>query len=205
MVRSVRIVLVAFVAASSLAAGCSGSSTSTGAETPPAAVRPYEPDASDASYAVSQEPPESATVSAVQGSPLCNASPYLGSCYPDLPLSCGLASDAGDADHAVDDEQPLACHVQSTADGGDAGVEPVCVAAGAGLDGNACLHGTDCAAGFECVQNVCRHYCCSGNGSCSLSDFLRHRADDRRAGHARPGVHARRAMRVGRRGRLPSG
>jgi hypothetical protein len=176
MVRSVRLVLVALVAASSLAAGCSvslSSNTGAGAEvtSPPAPVHPYEPDASDAGYAASLEPAESAAVSAVQGNPLCNASPYVGGCYPDLPVSCGLATDGGDADLAIDDGQPLACHVQSVSDGGDAGVEPVCVPAGAGIDGNACLHGTDCAAGFECVQNVCRHYCCSGNGACSLADF----------------------------------
>jgi len=173
MVRSVRLVLVALVAGSSLAAGCSVSfSSSNGsAETtsPPSTVRPYEPDASDAGYAVTLEPAESAPVSAAQGSPLCNASPYVGGCYPDLAASCGLASDGGDS--AIDDDQPLACHVQSVGDGGDAGVAAVCVSAGAGLDGNACLHGTDCAAGFECVENACRHYCCAGNTSCSLTEF----------------------------------
>jgi hypothetical protein len=180
MVRSLGPVVLGLVAAAWLAAGCSLSfSSSNGAAgedtTPPPPVRTYEPDASDASYTMAAEPAESATVSTPQGSPLCNASPYVGGCYPDTPTTaqaCGIASDAGESDRGLDDEdQPLACRVQPAGDAGDAGVASACEPAGLGVDGNPCLHGTDCAAGFECVQNACRHYCCAGNTSCSVSDF----------------------------------
>jgi hypothetical protein len=182
MLRSLRPVLVRFAAVCglvALAAGC-GSFSATPAPSggSPSAVHPYEPDASDASYAVTPEPSESAAVSAPQGNPLCNAALYVGGCYPDLPTTaqaCGVVADAGegDGDHAssASSDQPLACHVESTGDAGDAGVGPECEPAGPGVDGTPCLHGTDCSAGYECVQNVCRHYCCAGNTSCALGDF----------------------------------
>ncbi len=186
MVRSLRLALAGLVAPVWLAVGCSVSfSTNTGASSnttsPPSVVHPFEPDASDGGgLGAVAEPAETATVSATQGSPLCNAS-YVGGCYPDLPTTAqacgvvgegGLASEGGTSDLAAEGaDTPLACHVAPEGDAGDAGVAPVCLPAGIGVDDSPCLHGTDCAAGFECVQNACRHYCCAGNTSCTLADF----------------------------------
>jgi hypothetical protein len=178
--RSFRPVIAGVVAASfvvCLAAGCV--SFSTAAPAPPeanavATVHPYEPDASDASYAIAQQPGDSQTVSAPQGSPLCDAPLNVGGCYPDLPTTaqaCGVGSDAGESDRAIDEDEPLACRVQPAGDAGDSGVAPACEPAGLGVDGALCANGTDCAAGYECVENTCRHYCCAGNTSCSVGDF----------------------------------
>jgi hypothetical protein len=177
--RSFRPVVAGLVAACCLvclAPGCASFSTSTSSPdtNPGPPVHPYEPDASDASYALAAEPSESATVSAPQGSPLCNAPLNVGGCYPDLVTSaqaCGLGSDAGESDRAIDEDEPLACRVQPAGDAGDAGVVPACEPAGLGFDGAPCAHGTDCAAGYECVENTCRHYCCAGNSSCAPADF----------------------------------
>jgi len=111
------------------------------------------------------------------GSPLCNASAARG-CYPDnLPAypvsarSCRTAPDGGtydpDAGYA---DAALACHVSRD----DAGAPlPECTPSGPNQDGASCHMSTDCAAGSECVGNpgICRHYCCSGVGPCSSSEF----------------------------------
>ncbi len=140
-------------------------------------IRPYEPDASDAAYAVNALGPNeaaSAVAPAAQGNPLCNASPFVGGCYPDLATTaqaCGYdSSDSGPtASQTIAVDTPLGCYVQSTA---DAGLEPKCAPAGPGLDGTACTLGTDCAPGRECVgEGTCRHYCCAGNTACELDEF----------------------------------
>jgi hypothetical protein len=196
MARSLRIALVALFAAPSLAglaAGCGSFASNglgSGATFPDADLVPYVPDASDAGYFIAAEPADTANVAATQGSPLCNATLYVGGCYPDLPTTaqaCGLvpdggasdggasdgASDGGDGDHASEavPSSVLACHVAPTGDAGDAGVSPVCTSAGLGSEGSPCTHGTDCAAGYECVENACRHYCCAGASACSAADF----------------------------------
>jgi hypothetical protein len=189
MARSLRIALVALLAAPSfagLAAGCGSSANPGLGALAPDDLVPYEPDASDAGYAVAIEPADTANVATTQGNPLCNASLYVGGCYPDLPTTaqaCGLApdggatdgatSEGGEGDHASEAaaSSVLACHVAPAGDAGDAGVSAVCTSAGLGVEGTLCLHGTDCAAGYECVENACRHYCCAGSSACSAADF----------------------------------
>jgi hypothetical protein len=196
MARSLRIALVALIAAPSfaaLAAGCgsfASGSLSGASDVPADNLVPYEPDASDAGYFIATEPADTANVATTQGSPLCNATLYVGGCYPDLPTTaqaCGLAPDGGASDSAVPDGSSegadsnhaseaatsslLACHVAPAGDAGDAGVNPVCTSAGLGTEGSACAHGTDCAAGYECVEGACRHYCCASASACSAADF----------------------------------
>ena len=123
----------------------------------------------------------------VQGSPLCNAMAQS-PCYPDTASGqCASPPDAGpptasgdanangeveagaDADGGADADaaSTFGCHVIET---DDAGIAPVCLASGAGADGNACSDSSDCSAGYECVgAGTCRPYCCSG--SCDSMHF----------------------------------
>jgi hypothetical protein len=101
-----------------------------------------------------------------QGSPLCNASHWMG-CYPDDSKSanaqdCNLAPDGGRYNPMAGyDNAQLGCHVARAP--GDVGVAPICTPAGAGTDGMPCSDGTDCAPTFECVADgTCRRYCCGG-------------------------------------------
>ncbi len=102
------------------------------------------------------------------GSPLCNASVWMG-CYPDRARmntnDCSpLLDDGGGANLSASGElaAPQACHVQRAAT--DVGVAPVCLPAGAGTDGMPCTTPTDCAAGYECVgEGRCQPYCCTGD------------------------------------------
>jgi hypothetical protein len=175
--RTFGFVLVGLLATVWFAVGC-GSSANPGVVIGDAGtLRPYEPDASDAGYAVAAfGPSEAATAVAPadQGSPLCNASPYVGGCYPDLPTTaqaCGYDLSEGGASTtpALAIDTPLGCYVQMTP---DAGLEPTCAPAGPGVDGASCSEGTDCAPGLECVgQGTCRHYCCAGNTACDLDEF----------------------------------
>ena len=99
--------------------------------------------------------------SGILGSPLCNASRWMG-CYPDNqhPANYGECSN-GAMTTGMDS---LACRVQPS--GGDAGVEPMCVPAGMGTDGMPCGAPADCAAGYECTSDHrCRTYCCDGECS----------------------------------------
>jgi hypothetical protein len=50
---------------------------------------------------------------------------------------------------------------------GDAGLAPVCGAAGAGGDGDPCEQLNDCGEGFMCDRQsgLCRHYCCMGSNA----------------------------------------
>lgn len=42
---------------------------------------------------------------------------------------------------------------------------PICVPAGAGVDGAACTNINDCAPGLTCADGACRHVCCGTNDS----------------------------------------
>jgi hypothetical protein len=105
--------------------------------------------------------PNDAGASAYVGSPLCNFSNALSTCNPDEGLtaqSCPTApvSDAGATDAQAPPES-YRCSVDVKANV----TSQDCTPAGRGVDGDACQHGSDCAAGFECVgSGVCRHYCC---------------------------------------------
>jgi hypothetical protein len=117
---------------------------------------------------------------------LCNASAATG-CYPDdlaaYPITartCRAAPDGGvydpDAGYA---DAALACHVTHD----DAGAPiPECSPSGVNQDGASCHLSTDCASGSECVGDpgICRHYCCSGVGPCTASEFcdIRPKAQD---------------------------
>jgi hypothetical protein len=204
MIRQVRLLLITSALLAPLAAGCGNvpfvttGSPGSGAGAAPedaAPYAPYEPDAGDAAFGaanfeVSEGAP--ATATAAQGSPLCNASPYVGGCYPDLPTTakaCGVAPDAGvEGLVVVSYDQALGCHVRAVGtDGGAAGaagpdadagnaVGPVCLAAGPGGTGAPCAHATDCAATYECVGSLsglgtCHHYCCAGTSACSSDQF----------------------------------
>jgi hypothetical protein len=100
------------------------------------------------------------------GSPLCNASMWNG-CYPDHTKinanDCNLSADGGAFNVASgNDLGPPACHVMRA--NVDAGVEPVCTAAGTAKDGVRCNGPTDCASGYECVADGrCQPYCCTGD------------------------------------------
>jgi hypothetical protein len=115
--------------------------------------------------AAADAPIDSPIAVSYQGNPLCNASTAIGGCYPDdsvTPVAaCNSSNALGDAGSAV------ACHVQSAADGPHA----ICLPAGSGMNGSACIAPTDCAPGLECVgAGVCRPYCCAGESHCSVSD-----------------------------------
>jgi hypothetical protein len=107
--------------------------------------------------------------SQVAGSPLCNASSWMG-CYPDdqhvtRDRECNLGADASSSLENV----PLACRVQPPS--GGTAATPVCGPAGTATDGMTCHGPTDCAAGYECIGNgVCRRYCCAGDCS-SQNEF----------------------------------
>lgn len=111
------------------------------------------------------------------GNPLCNASHFMGACYPDDPptaKSCGLTY--GDAEAAA--PTSLGCRVTPVAGPANSGVsaastvEPACFPAGIGTDGTVCTDGSDCLPGYDCVGNgTCRRYCCEGDSSCPSSDF----------------------------------
>ncbi len=107
-----------------------------------------------------------------EGSPLCNASSWMG-CYPDN-TNTGKASDCNSSPDVRDDagipgydNSQSACHVQRASN--DAGVQPVCTASGSSTDGMACGGPTDCAPGYECIgDGKCQPYCCKG--TCSQPD-----------------------------------
>jgi hypothetical protein len=131
-----------------------------------------------------QDSSAGASEPSTQGSPLCNASAWMG-CYPDYAKSarssgCTLsspsfrASDGGaspsfrasDGGWGNDFAEP-ACHVQRA--NNDAGVQPVCTPSGANGDGMSCGAPSDCAPGYECVgEGKCQPYCCAGE--CDHSD-----------------------------------
>ena len=110
--------------------------------------------------------------SQVAGSPLCNASTWMG-CYPDdqhvaRDRDCNQGGGGADASSALENA-PLACRVQPPSAGGAAA--PVCVPAGSATDGMTCHGPADCAAGYECIgSGVCRRYCCAGDCS-SQNEF----------------------------------
>ena len=118
--------------------------------------------------------PESAGASGYEGSPLCNASPSKGVCYPDNPataVSCNLAPDGGayEPDSGYD-LYLLGCHVESSASGAD--THAACLPVGPGTDGSPCVAPTDCGPGFECIgTGTCRRYCCQGEAVCQANAF----------------------------------
>jgi hypothetical protein len=112
--------------------------------------------------------------SQTEGSPLCNASDWMG-CYPDdakttRATDCGASPDARGNDGGASGDDGVtqsACHVQRSSD--DAGVRPVCTASGSSTDGMMCSGPTDCAPGYECVgTGKCQPYCCKD--ACSRPD-----------------------------------
>jgi hypothetical protein len=155
------------------AVGCTvGSSNSAGSNDQTTVVTPAGM-TMDTDSGVADAPTSRPSNSRVLGSPLCNASGWMG-CYPDntrgiRARDCDLTADAGAFDAAAWDTIPLACHVEHAAN--DAGVAPVCTPAG-GLtesDPEHCTGPTDCAAGYECVAGgKCQPYCCAGE--CSHQD-----------------------------------
>ena len=189
---------VVLAAIAVFAVGCDGVSVSApGGDRMPNAVTmvtsPVNQDASDAGV-----PPDAVTSSnlvpstpalSYQGSPLCNASPSTGCCYPDDPTNaqacaqaaCQSAPDAGpsEASGAYIDVA-LGCHVVPAAPSEDASpgslaTGPACLPGGAGLDGFLCAGPAECAPSYECVGGpsgaTCRHYCCNGNDSCHDLQF----------------------------------
>ncbi len=128
-----------------------------------AVITPPDAEVDDAGSAPDAAPQGIAPTS-VAGSPLCNASTWMG-CYPDdqrvsRDKDCGPAAAAA-AD--ASDSDPVACRVQIGAGSVPA---PACGVAGMATDGMTCTASTDCAAGYECVAGgVCRHYCCAGDCS----------------------------------------
>src|SRR5580698_8214921 len=141
------------------------------ASTGPSMVSP-DADASETTLAVGAQPP----AHLYMGSPLCNFTP-LSVCSPDNLASnpttaedCHTAPDGGayDPDGGYADAG-LACRVTMS----DAGPLPQCSTSGPNQDGASCHLSTDCAVGDECVGDpgICRHYCCSGTGPCTATQF----------------------------------
>jgi hypothetical protein len=165
--------LASALAAITLGAACSTSASDAsfnGGYTP----IPTDASASAPDIALGEDTGSSVGTNPVQGSPLCNASHYTGRCYPDdltTAQACGIAPD-GSASFDLDagyGDAAVACHVVPLADA-EAGVGPVCTAAGTGTDGAACRTSTDCASSFECVgSGVCRQYCCYS--TCDSTQF----------------------------------
>lgn len=88
------------------------------------------------------------------GSPLCKRA--ASDCNPDAPTACAGSDDAGVPNAAI------SCRVSKYSTDG-----PECAMAGDGKDGATCSTSSECAAGFECVDehngaHRCRHYCCDG-------------------------------------------
>jgi hypothetical protein len=102
------------------------------------------------------------------GSPLCKAT--TASCSPDSyvamvagdpgPMTTCNGGDAGAPDPDGGAEAgPTSCRVNA----GGGNLEPTCVPAGYGHDGDTCATGADCAPGFDCTgSGTCRSYCCQG-------------------------------------------
>lgn len=169
------------LAAIALAAmpGCSSASAggaSISPETETYTHTPYPVSSIDAGVTVDAAE-AGAAPAAHEGNPLCNASHFMGACYPDDPptaKSCGLIY--GDAEAAA--PTALGCRVTSVAATPNNGsiaqsaVEPACLPAGIGTDGTRCMDGSDCLPGYECVgDGTCRHYCCEGDSSCPSNYF----------------------------------
>lgn len=121
-----------------------------GEDDPPVGTSPgFE--AQDAGVSVNDAAPAKKTV----GNPLCKRA--ASDCNPDESYSaaCAQASDGGDGGLAV------TCRVSRYSSD-----SPVCATAGKGVDGDSCSAPSECAAGFDCVEDQqngarrCRHYCC---------------------------------------------
>jgi hypothetical protein len=161
-----------------------GSTATDSISGPPNTVVVQGPEAGDASEAaqISLSPP---TAALYFGNALCNASQNSG-CYPDnlsndptTTLSCNAAPDGGTYDpEGGYADAALACRVARTG----AGPQAQCSLGGTNQDGASCHLSSDCTVGDECVGNpgVCRHYCCSGVGPCSATQFcdIRPKAED---------------------------
>ena len=173
------LITTALSASAAGAAGCSGSAMSPG---PSATATVSPPDSGTDDGAISfpspganasfgpgapmRQPPQSQ----IQGSPLCNASGWMG-CYPDNAKTArgsdcnGPAEGRGNDGGVVGSDTPSACHVERA----DAGVQPVCTGSGSSTDGMTCGGPTDCAPGYECIgSGRCQPYCC--RGECSQSN-----------------------------------
>jgi hypothetical protein len=148
--------------------GSANASASAGASTDAGVILPLPPSErpqtgqSQAGQPQTEQPQ-------TEGSPLCNASSWMG-CYPDN-TKTGKASDCNPSPDVRDDagisgydNSQSACHVQRASN--DAGVQPVCTASGSNTDGMACGGPTDCAPGYECIGvGKCQPYCCKGTCS----------------------------------------
>lgn len=149
-------------------AGPLGCNTEVAMDSAPVSTIITPPDAeADDGGVAPDAPPRGLAPSQIAGSPLCNASTWMG-CYPDdqhvaRDRDCNLSGAAADASTGSD-SSVLACRVQPPS--GGVAAAPVCGPAGPATDGVACRGSTDCAPGYECVGGgVCRRYCCAG--SCS--------------------------------------
>jgi hypothetical protein len=104
------------------------------------------------------------------GNPLCNVGIQNEAgrpCDPDYPAPpSGPSCQPPDGGATADDGGiELSCHVVVVSNART----QACSIGGKGGDGNSCQTGADCAPSYECVgmPGRCRHYCCSGDKSCS--------------------------------------
>jgi hypothetical protein len=166
------------VATAVIAIGCASSDANPAGLSETATITPPEAGADEVgggSFNAGPSMPARPPVAQTVGSPLCNASVWMG-CYPDNGKSarasdCNVSPDVRTYDgggFGYDNAQ-AACHVQRA--NNDAGVQPVCTPSGAGTDGMACSQPTDCAPGYECVlDGRCQPYCCKGE--CAHSNLF---------------------------------
>lgn len=141
-----------------------GTATSSGSGGPASIINEYDASTGDDGGGDAMPVANDGAAVPYQGSPLCNFSNAQSACDPDKSTtaqSCGkqAAADAGSSSDAGAPAQSYRCYVQ--VDGVGNVTSQDCEPSGRGIDGDACQHGSDCAAGFECVgAGVCRHYCC---------------------------------------------
>ena len=155
------------------ALGCANSASESGVFTPPPSGSTDIDDAGAPPDAMNEGRPP---VSQIRGSPLCNASFWIG-CYPDNPHGAGSGDCPNISAAGGFDNGQGACRVQPN--GSDAGVAgPVCGLAGPSTEGMPCTGSADCAAGYECTSEAkCRAYCCAGqcsnqNSFCDIQPML---------------------------------
>jgi hypothetical protein len=172
---SQRVVLLAFlgVAISWMCAlGCTSEMVAMNVG-PDTVITTTDAGADDAASAVDAGAKGTSTPSAISGSPLCNATTWMG-CYPDdehvsRDKDCGQTSGSADASASADSTTTVACHVPPSS--GSELAAPVCLTAGTGTDGSGCDAPSDCSAGYECIApGICRRYCCAGDCS-NQSEF----------------------------------
>jgi hypothetical protein len=175
-VAPLALLVALLVPGAALIAACSSASSDLASPAGGAAlIHGYESetDASDAGVGPdAAENPSSVGTQVAQGNAICHASKTMG-CYPDTVVdACDLPDDGGAADAATDGAAayPAGCHVITDATGM---LQTKCLPSKLqGMYASTCSQSTDCSPGWECVsEGTCRHYCCSGNSSCSDNQF----------------------------------